>query len=543
MAIKDATVTEEYLKGHSVLTQDQCSNLIKRMRPPRIDYCKKTYDEGLLRAFHEILTLNGPVDARLEEGLSAGMADPALTKNACSWDAVIANCSKYEDIHSYNFGYLKSYRVARKILQTLVGSPCLKPIPIYRGMDMSTVWNNPDASAAAIGRGSKKDNEVECLDAFHNIKDGVRRGVKFSDLQIPALPGHRTQVGGFYNKNVFDDYHYYQELLKLKDRLVWMIDGGTTTFEAQYAIPIQKHLSINCSWYSGGKSPSEMRRTLRIMRQYPFKWVSIDYSSFDATVPARVIHDIFVDIIRPAFPEECLDELRFIEYNFIHTKLLLPGNVMFVKHQGIPSGSMFTQIIGSLADLLVGLTYFCSKYRGSEEEIFAKFFDDFCDQKDVLIAVMGDDNIWGSRQIVFDLDDIAGYVSKVFGMKIHPDKCDSSAKCSYPKYLKREWTERGERMNLLYLILNTCHPEKGTRSYDGYTPYHILYGLVYTYSGSFRNAGLVMEYLVEKMQNDGGLEALITLNTRELPGIFRGYSDKARMLMYLDAKATARRIA
>lgn len=541
--LKDAKrFTYSDLKGHCVLTPGQIRNLLKRMEPPRVDYERKTTDDRLLSAFKTLLQEEEPdLFRRVKEGVTEGIASPRVTKDFCHWDVTEAQMDGFlSEKEVQNFGYLRSYRYARKVLVKLVSPTHLKPVKIYRGMDTSVVWSNPDASAGAIGKGSKKDNETECFAAFERLKEGVKNSIPFENLQIPAIPAHRAQISGFYNSEDYDDFHY-SDTVKWKDRLVWIIDGATTLFESQYANPIQNFLSKSVSWYAGGKEPEEIRSRMSLLSKSGITWISLDYSGYDQTVPARVIHDVFTDVIRPMFDECYWNELKFIEYNFIHTKMLLPRNTYVVKHRGIPSGSMFTQIIGSLCNALIGLTYLCSKYDASERETIDYVIRQIThpSHSKPMLSVMGDDNIWGLTRPV-DIADWASYVDKIFNMKIHADKCATSSTMKYPEYLKRIYTPRGEKMNLLYLILNTCSPERGPRSYDGYSEWHILYGLFYTYRGTFNNPIRVEEFLIRKMSEYGELEALKALPTHELPGVLRGFSNKSRDNLFRRAKAVER---
>lgn len=541
--LKDAKcINYSDLKGHCVLTSGQIRGLLDRMRPPRPDYEYATHDMTLLESYLILLQNTDPVRyPELKKNVDIGLHDPKCTKHFKHWEVTEEQINGYMSEESdYNFSHLRSYRNALRIASDLVGKPSLKPLPVYRGMDVSKCWSNPDASAGAIGKGSKKDNEALCFDAFEKLVNGIRRKVPFTDLQIPAIPAHRAQISGFYNPINYDDFTYYGNV-KQKDRLVWIIDGGTNLLEAQYGIPYQEYLSKHVVLYAGGKTPEVMRGIISTMSQVGVKWLSLDYSGYDQTVPAKVIHDVFKHLIRPCFPKSAEDELKFIEYNFIHTKMLLTGNRMVVKHRGIPSGSDFTQIVGSLCNLVIGLTYICSVYDASGEDIdgYVRRVLTYPGTRYPMISVMGDDNIWGLLREI-NKEDWAEYVNKVFNMKIHAEKCADWKTMKFPEYLKRQYTPSGEKMNLLYIILNTCSPEYGERSYDGYSPWHIIYGMFFTYRASFNNPHAVEVFLVRKMRESGGLDTLKTLNPRELPGVLRGFSNKARSNLYLRAKAIER---
>lgn len=101
----------------------------------------------------------------------------------------------------------------------------------------------------------------------------------------------------------------------------------------------------------------------------------LDWKTFDANMPAWLL-DICFDVLekmidfstmtvrdeRINFTDDKASEYKrafnFVRQNFIHTKIMLPDGTVLRKDQGVPSGSYFTQIVGSLANLILIRTLF-----------------------------------------------------------------------------------------------------------------------------------------------------------------------------------------
>jgi hypothetical protein len=77
--------------------------------------------------------------------------------------------------------------------------------------------------------------------------------------------------------------------------------------------------------------------------------VGLDWSKFDSTVPRFLIRFAF-GLIRKAFGGEYGGVFDMLEHYFIHTPITMPDGKTYVKHTGIPSGSRFTAIIGSIVN-------------------------------------------------------------------------------------------------------------------------------------------------------------------------------------------------
>jgi len=96
----------------------------------------------------------------------------------------------------------------------------------------------------------------------------------------------------------------------------------------------------------------------------------MDWKSFDATIPNFVVNWVFdflidqVDYskftlgseiveIGPAATRRMKNVFKWIKWNFINTKIMLPDGRMVRKTHGIPSGSYFTSLVGSLSNALI----------------------------------------------------------------------------------------------------------------------------------------------------------------------------------------------
>jgi hypothetical protein len=405
-------------------------------------------------------------------------------------------------------------------------------------MDVSEIWTNKSASAGAIGTGSKETNEVACLEAAFKLKEMISEGKPFDEIWIPAIAFHRAQLG--HLTKVVDGRIQYSYEGVMKDRFIWGLDGGTVTVEAQYARPLIDHFMKHWYGYSGGDSSEKLRQKIRECR--PEKhWISADFSKFDQTIQPWVIEDVF-SIIKEFFDPQYHQELDWICYNFINTYVVYSGGRIAQKHRGIPSGSNFTQVVGSMCNALMMLTFISSRaghdvsfdercrYVERELNVKSSVLNDTGKHS---MFVMGDDNLMFTRTKI-DIEVLSKYVHRVFGTTIHPEKTDFGGHRDFPIYLKREWRGDGEYREPIELAINVCHPERN-REYDTYSCWHIMYGLYLTYTKAF--TGTINErFLIKKMNEHGGIERLLSLNPNDLPGSLRAMGNNVGKYLYSHAK-------
>lgn len=260
----------------------------------------------------------------------------------------------------------------------------------------------------------------------------------------PILMGVRTQASNPFNEDGTWNYIY-----KGKTRLVSMVDINQIFGELRFSRELQSELG-GSKWYAGGKDDSILTALIRRNRRKFNNWISIDYSKYDQSISDWLIRDAF-DIIREAyFYDSSFDEelFRIVREDFIN-KVFIDGHGKCIQsNKGVPSGSMFTQIVDSIVNRLMIETYFNS-------------ISETCE-----MMIMGDDNIIFS-DVEIDLNHLSTYLSKNFGIVMNPDKCKSGSNREDPEFLSRKWTEYGIDRNSSLLVAKLLFPERFRKYHDG----------------------------------------------------------------------------
>jgi hypothetical protein len=325
---------------------------------------------------------------------------------------------------------------------------------------------------------------------FQNFKQSA---VQEGSFKRPILIGFRTQASGEY-----EDDGTRTNTGKHKLRVVSMVDFNVIIAELMFAKPIQKFMSSQ-DFYAGGKDESEISSIITNWRvKYP-RFLSIDYSSFDQTISSWLIEDAF-EVIRSAFVMYPWQNKLFdvIVNDFIHKDFVLSEGILH-SDKGVPSGSMFTQIIDTLVNWLVVNTYFNSINEKAE------------------MIIMGDDNAIFTRATI-NIEDLASYIIKNFGLIVKTDDKSNEGNCRTDdvKFLSRYWRFDGQWRHPNQLLSRLLFPER-KRVYDGEIgPQHVVYAFILTYR-------IGMEQLIDvrRFLHDYPISKKFVLNnvdSRYLPG-------------------------
>jgi len=215
---------------------------------------------------------------------------------------------------------------------------------------------NKDSAAGFSFPGKKKNQCIEeAYDVAAYIQHRVQRGLPtYKPPCRLALRGHLSSEE------------------EAKSRPVWVYPFEVSILESKWAIPFYTHLEMQVNEVHFG--PDAMPRLMKVLSSSlcghdEAAEVTLDWSQFDATIPCWLINEAFQIIWecfdnKFAFHEgenvfggEKMEEKNRLLFNwlreyFIKTKIMLPDGSIIMKEHGIPSGSFFTQAVGSIVNCI-----------------------------------------------------------------------------------------------------------------------------------------------------------------------------------------------
>jgi len=217
------------------------------------------------------------------------------------------------------------------------------------------------------------------------------RGFPLDDaLAHPGLIGARSVPRGPYSY--------------AKTRFITQWSRVLGNWEKTLFIPLFDALSKSptfCAW--SGPEVTNVVIT-NFMRRSEGPVLSLDYTGFDASVPFEVIDRVFA-LIKERFAGWAASLVDFVHTGFKGSGLETPGRYINgdERRRGVPSGSVLTNLIGSLVNLWV-MAYACSLNKGC---ILSAF-------------VQGDDGVYTFRGIR-SIANLASTILSEFGMVIKMD--------------------------------------------------------------------------------------------------------------------------
>lgn len=401
-----------------------------------------------------------------------------------------------------SFRWNRNYQKALKVVTDEVSRWHLKPISYHSDQDIRDVLPKVDTHSGYSWLLTGKKKKGEYMEGIFAKQLEFEQAARVAgSFNRSYLPGSRTQGSGA----ITETNGALTETCKLKSRLVWMEDIQHVISECRYATPIQRAMA-KVSWYAGGKDPGQIRTIVSNNRLHNNYWITLDYSQFDASMSDWLIADAF-EVLKSAFEHVDEELWRIIVDDFIHKNLILGDGVLHVD-KGVPSGSMFTQIIDSLVNRIMIETFLIS-----------------CGLSGQMI-IMGDDNCLFTNEKI-EPEVVASYISKNFGVKVNASKTQDGRRSDYPEFLSRVWRPDGEWRHPLVLLSKLAFPERFRHYSQSVTPAEVLYGYILTY-----RPGMVQLMDVARFLEDHpsfNEKTLAKVDNRLLPGAL-GYIRQYTMM-------------
>lgn len=278
------------------------------------------------------------------------------------------------------------------------GTRKLEPIGDYEELQAAIKLEKASGAPEFTSKG-------EALDKDLNRMEKIEKGTKAPD---PCLAYHRIQHG---KKNEGP-----------KTRLVWGYPLSMTLLEAKYARPLIDWFLCQRTPMAFGLHRHELASRLVRIDNSSLRYC-LDFSSYDASLHPSLISFVF-EVLKTHFRE--VDDIGWnsIVHYFIHTRIIMPDGYVYQKHQGVPSGSYFTQLVDSIANFLI-LQYL--SFRLDAQPIFED-----------KVLVLGDDSIFGMA--TYHPMALIQKVCSELGVKVNVEKSVLAKKASdLSEFLGHVW--------------------------------------------------------------------------------------------------------
>lgn len=358
-----------------------------------------------------------------------------------------------------SFRWNENYQKAVKLLKGQFSKHSLQPLHFMCDNDIKCylpkVSTHSGYTYVETGYKKKGDN-MEGL--FERFKCATDEAIINGSYSRPIMIGFRTQGSGEY-----EDDGSQTGTCKHKTRVISMVDLLQIVAELKFSYPIQKLLAAD-SRYAGGKDDYNLSSIVSTHNANYRYWSSIDYSSYDQTISSWLIEDAF-DILKSAFRNmDDRDEAiwNVMVNDFIHKDFIVSEGLIH-SDRGVPSGSMFTQIIDTVVNWIMIYAF------------------SFSVNMDVNMIAMGDDNLIYSNKPI-SMPELASYLRKNFGVVVHDDeKSNCGNTSSPPKFLSCYWTIGGKWRHPNQLISRMAYPERYREYNTSVTPEIVLYAYILSY--------------------------------------------------------------
>ena len=431
---------QEVISGLSAPEQTRLRHFCRNLST---DKDPKNFDDDMFDILEEVVV---PRRREWFKEHSKHLAAVGFNQSKYEYNQIVKQLERFHDKHVPYNGWIDHFKVVKADMIKEVSPWRLKMLKIEGNDDVQALVPRDDAHAGwdyiETGLLHKGDYRENLLQYFsENIEKAKREG-SFNCIMIP---GSRTQASLPYDEDWNKTYEF-----ESKTRGVIMVGFKQVMAESLWAKPVQTKMGT-VDWYAGGKTDRLIYSCIRRQLDKANYWLTVDYSKYDQSIPGWLIYEAF-DVIEAMFDKAYYwdEELwKIVKRDFVY-KVFLDGDGNLIDAEdGVPSGSMFTQIMDTIVNVLMIRTYFESKGVAKSE---------------YSMIIMGDDNLMCTKFEVDEID-LGGYLQRNFGVKINKDKSSKGNISDPPEFLSRVWTTRGVYRRPEELLAKLLYPEH-YRKYD-----------------------------------------------------------------------------
>jgi hypothetical protein len=382
----------------------------------------------------------------------------SFARNYKCYSDIEPQIQRFLDKPYTSFRWNVNYQTALSQLRSEFSKLNLRPLMYGNDDDILKALPKSDTHSGYVYiESGLKEKGMNMEGIYDTYKQVSEEAIKEGTFNRPIMISFRTQASG-----EFDSHGERTNDCKLKTRVVSMADLLFLIVELRFMKPIQDFLNTR-TWYTGGKDRNHIAMEISDGRANFNNWISIDYSSFDQTLPPWLIEDVW-NVFKEAFilTDDDSKLLDAVIHDTIHKDFILAEGIAH-SDVGLPSGYNFTNAGGSACNRVIWLTYAIANKIKSK------------------MIACGDDNLIFTEKPII-AEDLASYIGKNFGMVINPDKSDSG-RCNkeFPTFLACEWRLDGQFRHPLILLSRLLYPERHRRYNESVRPEHVLYAYILTY--------------------------------------------------------------
>lgn len=274
-------------------------------------------------------------------------------------------------------------RVLSRAYRVFGGDGSLRSISLLDEIELRHSFKGDKSSGAPYF--TSKDN------SFHKDLSLAKGMVEGSRKSLPCIAYHRVQHGK----------------AGPKVRLVWGYPFSMTLLEATFARPLINQFLKMRSPIAFGLRKHELASRLTPIDNDKFS-ISVDFSRFDSNLPEWLINDAFM-ILKTWFTFAGDDARIYsiVRNYFINTPIVMPDCGIYKKNHGIPSGSYFTQLVGSICNFII-INYCVERETGHSIKLNKQLF-------------LGDDSVFSLSHGV-SVRNLSLIARSTFNSIIHPEK-------------------------------------------------------------------------------------------------------------------------